>query len=83
MKKKILYGGLCLLLSILLGGFFLWNVITLFTKSDGIYGGYSLASNIIGGWAITILVFVSGFIVKLIAKRMHVEDEDQSHVWDE
>ena len=68
---------------ILLGGFFLWNVITLFTKSDGIYGGYSLASNIIGGWAITILVFVSGFIVKLIAKRMHVEDEDQSHVWDE
>ena len=68
---------------ILLGGFFLWNVITLFTKNNGIYGGYSLASNIIAGWAITILVFLSGFIVKIIEKKMHLKEEEQTKIWEE
>lgn len=48
----------------------IWNVVTLFANG-GIYGaadGYSLASNIIGGWLISILVFASGFIMKLIVK---------------
>ena len=55
-----------------LGGFFIWNLVTLF-KNGGIYGkadGYSLASNIIGGWIILVLCMISGFIVKVIEKKL-------------
>ena len=69
-----------------LAGFFIWNIVALF-KSGGIYGaadGYSLASNIIGGWLILILCFCSGFIVKLIQKNLEKKgfkpDED---VWED
>ncbi|MBR6316375.1 MAG: sodium-dependent transporter [Lachnospiraceae bacterium] len=68
-----------------LTGFFIWNLVVLF-KGGGIYGaadGYSLASNIIGGWLILALCFFSGFIVKGIqknlAKKGFVPDEDS---WD-
>ncbi|MCR4943603.1 MAG: sodium-dependent transporter [Clostridium sp.] len=49
-------------------GFGLWNLYSLF-KSGGIYGvesGYPLWSNIVGGWLVTFIVFVSGFIIKKI-----------------
>lgn len=48
-----------------------WNFKNLF-QSGGIYGkadGYPLWSNIAGGWAITFLVFVSGFIAWAVIKR--------------
>ncbi|MBU0936438.1 MAG: sodium-dependent transporter [Spirochaetes bacterium] len=58
-----------------------WNVISLI-KAGGVYGaadGYPLWANIVGGWLITILVFASGYIVKLIAaaraRKGLVEDE--------
>ncbi|MCU0728172.1 MAG: hypothetical protein MUE73_20685, partial [Planctomycetes bacterium] len=56
---------------LLLTGLLVWNVVSLF-QGGGVYGassGYSLLSNILGGWAITALVFASGFIVLLIVKR--------------
>ncbi len=63
-------------------GFFIWNIVTLF-DAGGIYGagdGYSLASNIIGGWTILALCIASGFFVKLIEKKIFkgsvVGDED-------
>ena len=69
-----------------LTGFFIWNLVSLF-KSGGIYGagdGYSLASNIIGGWLVLILCFISGFIVKIIEKSLEKKgykpDED---VWED
>ncbi len=69
-----------------LTGFFVWNIYALF-KSGGIYGadsGYSLASNIIGGWLILAICFFSGFIVKIIekimAKKGYTPDED---VWED
>ena len=69
-----------------LTGFFIWNIFALF-KSGGIYGadsGYSLASNIIGGWAILALCFFSGLIVKVIEKKLekkgYTPDED---VWED
>ncbi|MBQ5560039.1 MAG: sodium-dependent transporter [Lachnospiraceae bacterium] len=55
-----------------LTGFFIWNVVSLI-KDGGIYGagdGYSLSSNLIGGWLIMTLCMVSGFIVKGIEKAM-------------
>lgn len=70
---------------IVLFGFLIWNIVTLFSNG-GIYGaadGYSLAANIIGGWAITVLVFASGFIVRLISKakaKKGFVEEDVS--WD-
>ena len=48
--------------------FFVWNVYTLLV-GGGIYGaadGYTLSSNIYGGWLLTALVLLSGFIVKII-----------------
>ena len=63
-------------------GFFIWNVVSLI-EAGGIYGkadGYSLASNIIGGWLVMALCIVSGFIVKLIEKKRPegaVSDEPQ------
>lgn len=69
-----------------LTGFFIWNLVSLF-KSGGIYGaadGYSLASNIIGGWLVLILCCISGFIVKIIEKSLEKKgykpDED---VWED
>ena len=53
---------------ILLSIMFIWNLVTLFTKQNGVYGGYPLWTNIAGGWIITALVFASGFIVKAIVK---------------
>ncbi len=69
-----------------LTGFFIWNLVSLF-KSGGIYGaadGYSLASNIVGGWLVLILCIISGFIVKIIEKSLEKKgykpDED---VWED
>lgn len=69
-----------------LTGFFIWNLVSLF-KGGGIYGaesGYSLASNLIGGWLVMILCICSGFIVKAIekslAKKGYKPDDD---VWED
>ena len=45
-----------------------WNTISLF-QGGGIYGGYTLASNIIAGWIPMVLAFVSGSIIAAIAAR--------------
>ena len=61
-----------ILAPITLTGFFVWNLISLF-RAGGIYGasdGYTLASNIIGGWVVMALCICSGFIVRLIEKRL-------------
>ena len=68
-----------------LAAFFVWNVVTLI-KGGGVYGGYTLASNIIGGWGIFALVLLSGFIVKGIAKLREKRDPSYTQdtpSWDE
>lgn len=71
---------------ITLTGFFIWNIVSLF-RAGGIYGasdGYSLASNIIGGWVILILCFFSGFIVKGIEKSLEKKGfEPDNDVWED
>ena len=46
----------------------IWNTVNLF-QGGGIYNGYTLASNIIAGWAPMILAFVSGVFINIIAAR--------------
>jgi NSS family neurotransmitter:Na+ symporter len=61
-----------------------WNVYSLFKNNGGVYGGYPLWSNIAAGWMVTILAFLSGFIVKLIInakKKKGFTEED--FVWEE
>ena len=64
-------------------GFCLWNLCSLFI-GGGVYGaesGYPLWSNIVGGWLVTFIVFISGFIAKVIInfkKKKGFIDEDNS-----
>ena len=66
---------------VVLTALFIWNLVTLI-RNGGLYGaadGYSLASNIIGGWLVMALSVISGFIIKLVvrakAKKGFVEDD--------
>ncbi|MBQ2676048.1 MAG: sodium-dependent transporter [Clostridia bacterium] len=71
---------------VLLSVLFVWNIVVLF-QGGGVYGaadGYSLASNIVLGWAVMALVFVSGFIVKLIVNRQKKKGfVEQDITWDD
>lgn len=53
-----------------------WNLYSLFA-GGGIYGGYPLWANIVGGWLVTVIVFSSGFIVKLIIKQRKEKLDDE------
>jgi NSS family neurotransmitter:Na+ symporter len=66
---------------VILSALFVWNIVDLFVKG-GLYGagdGYTLTSNIVGGWVIMGLCLLSGGIVKLIvrvkAKKGFVEED--------
>ena len=61
-----------------------WNFHSLY-QNGGVYGaadGYTFKWNMIFGWTTTIFVFVSGFVVKWIAKKKGYEDNDFA-VWDD
>lgn len=65
---------------ILLAGMFVWNMYTLFVVNGGTYNpDYPIWAQIVAGWLVTVLVFASGFIAKLIVnkkkKEGFVEDE--------
>jgi NSS family neurotransmitter:Na+ symporter len=66
----------------ILTAFFIWNIVTLI-RNGGVYGaadGYTLTSNILGGWLISVLVFASGYIIKALFKNKMVKDIQS---WDE
>ena len=58
---------------------FVWNIVNLFTKQNGVYG-YNLVSNILAGWVIFGLCMISGFIINVIYKKIQakkgIENED-------
>ena len=65
---------------ILLAGLFLWNMYVLFFQKGGSYDpNYPIWAQIVAGWAVSVLVFVSGFIAKLVVnkkkKEGFIEDE--------
>ena len=63
----------------LLSALFIWNMIVLFGKNGGSYGDYPIWAQIAAGWVVSGLVFISGFIAKLIVNKKKkdgfVEDE--------
>lgn len=68
---------------LVLVGFFCWNIYTLFAKNSGNYG-YALWAEILGGWLVMVVCFLSGFIIKLIVaakKKKGYEEDDRT--WDE
>ncbi|MCR5705611.1 MAG: sodium-dependent transporter [Acholeplasmatales bacterium] len=48
---------------------FIWQFVVLIQNGFRYNTDYNLAAEIIAGWVVTILVFASGFIIKLIMKR--------------
>ena len=64
---------------LLLTALFVWNMVTLFAFNGGSYGGYPIWAQILAGWAVSVLVFASGFIAKIVIakkkKEGFVEDE--------
>ena len=72
-------GSIKFIAPVLLAGMFVWNMVTLFVKNGGSYGEYPIWAQIVAGWAVSVLVFVSGFIAKLVVnkkkKEGFIEDE--------
>lgn len=65
---------------VLLTALFIWNMVTLFGKNGGSYNpDYPIWAQIAAGWAVSVLVFASGFIARLFVKKFkkngYTEDE--------
>ena len=65
---------------LMLTGLFIWNMIVLFAQKNGTYNpDYPIWAQIAAGWAVSLLVFSSGFIAKGVVrirkKKGFVEDE--------
>ena len=66
---------------LLLIGLFIWNMIDLFGNKGGSYGGYPIWAQVLAGWIVSGLVFLSGFIAKIFInyrkkhKKNYAEDE--------
>ncbi|MBQ9886536.1 MAG: sodium-dependent transporter [Lachnospiraceae bacterium] len=69
---------------VLLSGLFIWNMVNLFAYNDGSYGGYPIWAQVVAGWAISVLVFASGFIAKVvIAKKKKAGFVEDEIVWED
>lgn len=79
MAKWWFIGSIKFVAPLALTALFVASIVDLIMKDKGIYGGYSVASNIIGGWVISVLVFSSGYIINAIVKvkkkNGFIEDE--------
>jgi NSS family neurotransmitter:Na+ symporter len=71
---------------IVLLGLFAWNLYNLI-KGGGIYGaadGYSMTANVVFGWCISLLILISGLIIRIIvkvkSKKGYKEDD---RIWDD
>lgn len=69
---------------VLLIALFVWNMIDLFGNKGGSYGDYPIWAQVTAGWVVSGLVFISGFIARLIInykkkKEDFVEDDVE---WD-
>ncbi len=65
---------------LLLTALFIWNMVVLFAQKNGTYDpNYPIWAQIAAGWAVSVLVFSSGFIAKGVVrykkKKGFVEDE--------
>ncbi len=80
------YTSVKVVVPVILLALFIWNIVSLF-RGGGIYGagdGYSLASNLIGGWLLIALSVFSGAIVKLIVRAKEKKGfKEDDRTWDE
>ncbi len=66
---------------LLLAALFVWNMIDLFGSKGGSYGGYPIWSQVLAGWIVSALVFLSGFIARIFVNyrkkhdKTYAEDE--------
>lgn len=70
---------------VLLTGLFVWNLVVLFRDNDGVYG-YSKEAEFIGGWAVSGLVLISGFVMMFIGfcrRKVKKLDKTNDLKWDE
>lgn len=71
---------------IVLLGLFAWNLYNLI-KGGGIYGaadGYSMTANVVFGWCISMLILISGLIIRIIVKvksKKGYKEDDRT--WDD
>lgn len=71
---------------IVLLGLFAWNLYNLI-KGGGIYGaadGYSMTANVVFGWCISVLILISGLIIRIIVKvksKKGYKEDDRT--WDD
>ena len=69
---------------IVLLGFCCWNIYNNhFASGTPIYGGYPLWSNIVGGWGITVIAFISGPIIQAIYKKIKKGEQEPEFDWNE
>lgn len=68
MPRFWIEGSIKFLSPLVLSFFFVWNLVALF-KTEGGYGGYPMYAQIIGGWLISAIVVLAGFIMKLVTTK--------------
>jgi len=71
---------------IVLLGLFAWNLYNLI-KGGGIYGaadGYSMTANVVFGWCISLLILISGLIIRIIVKVKSKKGyKEDNRTWDD
>ncbi len=88
MPKWWFYSSIKVVAPVCLVIFFGWQFVSLIQTGFRYDKSYDLAAEIIGGWLVTILVFASGFIVKLICDKTKYgieikKLEESEPTWDE
>jgi len=68
MSKAWFYTSIKVITPISLVVLFCWNLYVLLVDKNGKYG-YALWAEIAGGWAVTALVFISGFVIYYATKK--------------
>ena len=68
MSEIWFYSSIKFITPLSLVGLLCWNLYTLFFMNNGKYG-YPLWAEIIGGWVVTGLVFISGIIIYIVTKK--------------
>ena len=88
MPKWWFYTSVKVLAPLALGFLLVWQFVALIKAGFRYDKSYDLAAEIIAGWLVTILVFASGFIIKLVVKKVKnsaeiAEDESNELSWDD
>ena len=66
---------------VLLTALFVWNMVVLFGQKGGSYDpNYPMWAQIAAGWAVSVLVFISGFLAKLVVRKLKKSGFEEDEV---